>query len=402
VSLLRRFFPRTYLARRNLSRARARTVLAVLTVAIGVVAVGGLGLFGLAFEASQQETLGDLATEVEVTEPQNQFGLSSEDSPALNERRLSTVREIAGEYDAEVTAFRDGARSTGGADVNAAPFAAKGVDNPAPTYGDLVVEGEIPENWRTGAVVTERLNQFRDEPIEVGDSVVVNGRVQRVIAVIEPAVGFAEFGAPEAVGARALLPMRLVEPSDADRPYSGAIVHADSTREANEISERLETALNGDLRAEQERFGVESVEEEAETVERQFTSTNQFLLAVGSISLLIAGISITNVRMMSARERREEIGVLRAVGYDRLDILAIMLIESVLMGLIAAVVGVALTTGAGAVINGVLLEDPTAFQADTGLYLVGAFAFGVAVCTVAGVYPAWRASRQRPVEAIEG
>jgi hypothetical protein len=102
VSLLRRFFPRTYLARRNLSRARARTLLAVLTVAIGVVAVGGLGLFGLAFEANQQANLGNLSTEVAVTEPQNQFGIAEEDSPALTERRLSAVQRVAAEYDAEV------------------------------------------------------------------------------------------------------------------------------------------------------------------------------------------------------------------------------------------------------------------------------------------------------------
>lgn len=400
MSLLRRFFPRTYLARRNLSRARARTLLAVLTVAIGVVAVGGLGLFGLAFEASQQETLGDLATEVAVTEPQNQFGLAAEDAPALDERRLRTIREVAAEYDATVTAFREGNRSFAGGDE--LQFAAKGVENPGPTYGDLVVEGAIPSNWQTGAVITERLNQFRDEPVEVGDSIVVNGRTQRVIAIIEPPVGLTNFDAPEAVGARVLLPMRLVEPVDADRPYSGAIVHADDTQAANEISNRLETALNRGLRDDQEQFGVESVEEEAETVEKQLTSTSRFLVGVGSISLLIAGISIANVRMMSVRERREEIGVLRAVGYGRLDIVAVMLIESVLVGLVAAAVGVGLTVGAGATINSVLLDDPTAFQPGTPAYLLGAFGFGVAVCVVGGLYPAWRAARERPVEAIEG
>ena len=404
MSFLRRYFPRTYLARRNLYRAKTRTALAILTVAIGVVAVGGLGLFGLAFEADQQENLGDLATEITVEGPGGAFGARGEDAPSFDQRRLETIKGVASEYDANVTVFRQGGLSSDNRlTSDDFPARAIGVANPEPVYEEFVQEGKIPDDWRTGAIVTELVNSFRDTPLEVGDPVTINGRLQRVVAVIEDPIGFqGGFGELERVGTSALLPMTLVEPNNEDQPYKGVLIDAENTREADEISNRLETELNGPLREEQAKFGIESVEQEAETIDQQLTSTTRFLLAIGGISLVIAGISITNVQLMSARERRQEIGVLRAVGYGRLDVLAIMLIEAVFMGLLAAVIGLGLTLGAGAVINDVFLGDPMAFQSDTPVYLAAAFGFGVVVCVLAGIYPAWKASRERPVDALEG
>ncbi len=387
MSLLRRYFPRTYLARRNLRRAKVRTALAILTVAIGVVAVGGLGIFGLAFEADQEETLGDLGNEVRVEAPDQFF--SEDDAPDLDERRLERIRDIAG--DAEMTILRESEQEFGEPGDFSIPSYALGVTNPEATYN--VVEGEIPDDWNRGALVDEQTATF--DELEVGDPVTVDGRLQRLIGIVESPEGFS---ALEDTGGAALMPLDLVEPGD--QPYRGVIIYAEDAIEADEIASELETELNGPLREDQDQFTVESTEEQAETIEQQFTSTNRFLLAVGSVSLFIAGISIANVQLMSARERRTEIGVLRAVGYGRLDILAIMLIEAVFMGLVAAVVGVGLTLGSGAVINEVLLDDPMAFQPDTELYLLGAFAFGVGVCVLAGTVPAWKASRERPADAL--
>jgi putative ABC transport system permease protein len=390
VSLLRRYFPRTYMARRNLNRARVRTALAILTVVIGVVAVGGLGVFGLAFEADQQETLGDIGNEVRVEPPGGPFGFGADDQPELDDRRLEAVREIAG--DAELTVVRSSFPDLEpGEEVNV-PSVAKGVSNPQQVYS--VVEGEIPDDWNRGALIDQTTAERAE--LSVGDPVTVSGRLQRIVGIIESPGGFSRI---ESTAGAAVLPLELVDPEGS---YDGVLIRTDDTQTANEIAQQLERELNGPLREDQEQFTVENQQEEADAIEQQFTSTNRFLVAVGGVSLLIAAISITNVQLMSARERREEIGVLRAVGYGRLDILAIMLLEAVFMGLVAAAIGVGCTAGAGAVINDVLLGDPTAFQAGTRTYLLGAFGFGVAVCVVAGIYPAWKASRERPADALQG
>jgi putative ABC transport system permease protein len=105
---------------------------------------------------------------------------------------------------------------------------------------------------------------------------------------------------------------------------------------------------------------------------------------------------------MAVIKRREEIGVLRAVGYGRGDIVRILLAEAAMLGLAGAAVGTLLATVAAMVANSVFLGDPFAFTRSALLYLGGAAGFGVVTSLVAGAYPAWRAANERPVEALRG
>jgi len=408
VSRLRRFFPRTYFAWRNLSRSRIRSVLAVLTIAVGVLAVSGLGIVGLVFEASQQQTLGDIANQVEVVPPTEQFdvrlgyqtGEISGNVPALTDRRLRTIETVAG--NASVTALRDAPPpNTTAPRRSASPLSALGATNLEATYS--VVRGSIPEDWTSGAVVDTQTSNIRG--IEIGDPVTVEGRLQTVIAVVE-SKGSSEFGSVGLTSNQVLLPMELVDPperSDSGRqfgaPYTGVVITADDAVRASSIAQQLRARLNDGL-PENKRFEVEYQAESAASIDRQFQLTGQFLVAVGGVSVLIAGIGITNVQLMSARERRTEIGVLRAVGFGQVDILLIMLIEAVIMGALAAVAGIAASLAAGAIISNVLLGAPLAFQPGTGRFLLLGAGFGVGVCLLAGVYPAWTASRERPVDAL--
>jgi putative ABC transport system permease protein len=391
MSRLRRFFPRTYIAQRNLQRSQVRTVLAVVTVAVGVVAVGSLGVFGLAFEESQEQTLAGIANEVRVQSPGDTLAaVGEEDPPELTERRMDAVEAVAD--DATVTQIRE-LETDPQRGVITSPTAVLGVTNPGATYD--VVDGEIPDSWESGVLVNGQTSVVFD--IDVGDPIEVQGRLQTVTAIIEEPAGA---GSVTETGLSVLVPMDLNR--GAETPYRGAVIHAADSFEAERIARELSARLNGDLRADEEEFEVTARQDAIDRIDRQFTSTNTFLLGVGSISLVIAGISIGNLQLVSARERREEIGVLRAVGYTRFDILAIMLIETLVMGVLAAVLGVVATLAAGVLINQELLGSPLAFQPGSVFYLAVAFVFGVVVCVLAGLYPAWRASRERPVEALEG
>nr|WP_303651920.1 ABC transporter permease [Halovenus rubra] len=381
------------MAQRNLQRAKGRTALAVLTVAVGVLAVGGLGVFGLAFEENQTQNLGDIANQVRVEAPgQSSFAIGDGDPPELSEKRLNQIKRIAGNAETTVIRQVDRKRVQPGEKMTS-PTRVLGVTNPKATYN--VVRGEIPENWESGVIIdTQSATIFE---LDIGDPITIDGRLQEVTAVVEQPGG--RFSV-ERTSAAALVPLDLVRSTT--NPYRGVVIHAKNSFAAGEIATELKSELNGPLSENEQTFEVSSRQDDIESIDQQFTSTNTFLLGVGTISLIIAGISIGNLQLMSARERREEIGVLRAVGYGRTDILAIILIEAVIMGLLAAICGVGLTVGAGMLINNLLLAAPLAFQPDTVIYLGVAFAFGVVICVLAGLYPAWRASRERPVEALRG
>ena len=137
-----------------------------------------------------------------------------------------------------------------------------------------------------------------------------------------------------------------------------------------------------------------------------FSTIQLFLGGIAAISLLVAGIGITNIMIVSLIERTREIGILKALGMKSRTVLYIFLTESVIIGLIGAIVGiisgwvladvVSLLLGRGGIIGSALVITPEL----TPTVLLGALAFGVGISVIFALYPAWRASRLKPVDAL--
>jgi putative ABC transport system permease protein len=138
-----------------------------------------------------------------------------------------------------------------------------------------------------------------------------------------------------------------------------------------------------------------------------FSILQLFLGGIAAISLLVAGIGIMNIMIVSLIERTREIGILKALGMKSRTVLTIFLGESIIIGLLGAVIGI---------ISGWILANITARILGSGVFgggggftitplltpevLVGALAFGVGVSVIFALYPAWRASKLKPVEAL--
>jgi putative ABC transport system permease protein len=122
-----------------------------------------------------------------------------------------------------------------------------------------------------------------------------------------------------------------------------------------------------------------------------------FLGAIAGISLVVGGIGIMNIMLVSVTERTREIGIRKAVGALKRDILLQFLIESLTLSLIGGLLGILLGALTSQVI-GQLSEDLTpVIRIGTVLLASG---FAAAVGLVFGIYPAWRASSLRPIEAV--
>jgi putative ABC transport system permease protein len=122
-----------------------------------------------------------------------------------------------------------------------------------------------------------------------------------------------------------------------------------------------------------------------------------FLGAIAGISLLVGGIGIMNIMLVSVTERTREIGLRKAVGAKRRDILSQFLIESVIMSVIGGMIGIALGAG-GALLVSRLAEGLKAVVTWDSVAL--ATGFSAAVGLFFGIYPATRASRLNPIEAL--
>ncbi len=147
-----------------------------------------------------------------------------------------------------------------------------------------------------------------------------------------------------------------------------------------------------------EDFTVISQADLLETANRITSTMTLVLLGIASISLLVGGIGIMNIMLVSVRERTREIGVRKAVGARRIDILVQFLIESIMVSLMGGLVGLVLGTFIALSITSAVPEFPP--PKITLWAVLVAFGFSVAVGVFFGVAPARKAANLDPIASL--
>jgi putative ABC transport system permease protein len=374
------------MARRNLVRNPLRSGLACFGIVIGVVAIASLGILGFTLQAGFMENMGDVANQVEVTPATEAegLGMGSVTQDTLSDREVRDIRRIAA--GATVIPVKQDGMELEYGDASTAR-SAYAVENPGTLFE--AKEGRVPASLSNGILVGSTLSETLET--NVGSSVTVDNSSYRVVGILaeEP------WTAPVNPNFNIVVPQTELR----DTGYSSVIFEEESAEAANETAQSIRESLN-------RREEVVNVRENSDLIERvqsQQRLLSLFLLAVGSISLFVAGVSILNVMLMSTVERREEIGVLRAVGVQRTSVLKILLAEATLLGVVGGGVGVIVSLIVGGVINHFMLDDFfMVFRAGNLRYLAVAMAFAVGISLLSGAYPAWKAANKRPVESLRG
>jgi len=211
-------------------------------------------------------------------------------------------------------------------------------------------------------------------------------------AVMIPLAKAREMGGADISNPQAIL-RQLAE----RRTYAAATVRVERPQDTEEVEKRIKEM----------GFGAFSVADVMQSQKRAFILIDLLLGLVGSIALTVASLGIVNTMVMSILERTREIGVMKAIGAGDGDVRRIFLIEASLIGLTGGVAGVALGWGVGRLINfgaNIYLDRQGVPAAN--LFLIpwwltaGAIAFAVLVGLVAGGFPAARAARLDPIQAL--
>lgn len=147
-----------------------------------------------------------------------------------------------------------------------------------------------------------------------------------------------------------------------------------------------------------EDFGFRTQENQLETINQQIRNARISGGIIAAISLLVGGIGIMNIMLASINERIREIGICKAVGATGLAIFTQVLIESIVIALLGAALGVATSYGFVRVLE---LITPTAnAPVITPQAMVIAVVFSAAVGIFAGLFPAWKAAKLHPIQAL--
>jgi putative ABC transport system permease protein len=158
-------------------------------------------------------------------------------------------------------------------------------------------------------------------------------------------------------------------------------------------ADKIERAINDDF----DEIKAATDKTIMRSVGNMLSQLSILTFALGSIAALISGIVIMNVMMMAVRERRREIGTMKAIGATNRQVLTSIVFESVSISALGAVLGILLSFGGAAFLNSIL-RMPLALV--TPRLIVQGMLFAVAIGLVSGLLPARQAAKLNPIEAL--
>ena len=180
------------------------------------------------------------------------------------------------------------------------------------------------------------------------------------------------------------------------RGYGMVVLTAENLEDVDYVVKQVESVLP---KGRASVFVIKYILESVRTALNIFTL---FLAGIAGVSTLVAGIGITATMIMAVHQRAREVGVLKTFGFTRGDIVKAFLIEAFMTGLIGGVLGVLLGNGVGYVLALNLVGGQTRninyIMSPLGGLI--ALTYSIIIALVSGAYPAWRASRLRPVEVL--
>jgi len=225
----------------------------------------------------------------------------------------------------------------------------------------------------------------------------------RVIGVLEKG-GTGAFGVDQ--GNLVILPVSVVQKQMLGINYfNDVIVKANADYELAFVKSRVTSVLrqnHGITESKKDDFDIRTQEDILEVLGSITSVLTLFLAAIASISLVVGGIGIMNIMLVAVTERTREIGLRKAVGATDKDILQQFLIESMLLTLVGGLIGIAF----GAALVGI-----TYFAISTFADIDWVFAFPIKAVLLAltvstlsglvfGIYPARKAGRKNPIDAL--
>ncbi|WP_406658230.1 ABC transporter permease [Methanolobus sp. ZRKC2] len=370
------------LAKRNLKRQSVRTILAAIGIIIGVIAISSMGILGNTMKLSVTDSFADIGDKLMV------YPAPGEES--ISEKQIDQIRKVAGideiiplRSHGELIEYKNKKSFGSVYDIEESGLA---------NLAELE-EGRFFKSGSTDCVVGSSTAENLE--VTIGSKIVVDDSKLRVVGILkERGLGF-DIDTDSGIFTSSAMYDKLYP--DEDEGYNSAIITVDDIDELDRIQEDIEDRIN----KKDELIMIFATNMITESIDGVFDAISLFLMGIGSISLLVAGVSILNVMLMSTMERTKEIGVMKAVGASRKDILKMFLLEALFLGVAASLIGGLLTLGGSYMIISYIMDDAAYLLKFSNIvYILQGIFFGIGTSLLGGMYPAWKASRMRPLDAL--
>ena len=375
---------------------RLRSLLTMLGVVIGVSAVVVLVAIGSGAKREVEDQVNGLGANLVILVPgQLDFGAA----PTRSQMELSDAdrvgRAIGQPGGVAVNLASGETVRAGGAEafatINGTNAAVPRVFNRPLARGQYLRASDVDTRRRVAVIGPELARTLFEGADPLGRNVAIGGVRFRVIGVFESVGGAFGSNRDSEVHIPVTAAQRLFDDSRVD----ALAVKAPTTEQIEEVSDRALAVLQD--RYPDEEFSAVTQDQILGTVGRILGLLTTVLAAIAAISLLVGGVGVSNIMLVSVRERTREIGLRKAVGARQRDVLVQFLIEAVMLTTIGGVLGILLGIGGSLALSAAVDQLPAVIT-----WWSPALAFGVsaAVGVFFGVVPARRAGRLDPVVAL--
>ncbi|WP_129596427.1 ABC transporter permease [Methanohalophilus profundi] len=370
------------LAERNLRRQKVRTALAAIGIIIGVMAIASMGILGNTLKLSVSESFSDVGDKLVI------YPAMGEDS--VTQDQVNRMERIAGIE--HIIPYRSSGEAVEYRDETSYGTVYRMKESNLRHLVDME-SGRFFKEGSTDCVLGSSVASNLE--LEVGSKIEIEDTRLRVVGILKERGMSVDISTDSGVFVSHDMYSKLYP--DAEEDYRQVIVIVEDIALVDTVKTELEDTLNK-REKKIEIFAANSINEQ---IESAFQSISMFLMGIGSISLLVAGVSILNVMLMSTMERTREIGIMKAVGASRSDVLRMFLLEALILGIFASLLGGIVTVVGSLTLIYFIMEDVTYFfDPTTFLYIIAGIFFGIVTSLIGGLYPAWKASMMNPLDAL--
>ena len=403
------------IAMRALAANKLRSILTMLGIIIGVGAVIALMSIGRGVEKYVTDQFAGLGSNLLFIAP----GQISDGPPTLRANPVKSltladmeaigdpslvpdVTDVAADFQTRATVERNGKDVTVQASATTPNYNV--VRTWHTTEGTYFSQLDSDERQRVVLLGADTYTElFPNGEYPIDQIVQVNGMNFRVIGVMESKGG----GPGGNLDKSIFMPLttaqdRLFKQKNPNGEYKVSVIYAsiddaDNIPLAQDEITQLMRERRGIKYLDQDDFSIISQNDLIAVFGDILGALTIFLGAIAAISLLVGGIGIMNIMLVSVTERTREIGLRKAVGAKRSDVLVQFLIEAMALAIVGGMIGVAMGWGLARTVSVLFGEFQAVVGADA---VITSLVVATAVGLFFGIFPAYRASRLNPIDAL--
>ncbi|MFC7072925.1 ABC transporter permease [Halovenus rubra] len=399
---------------RSITGHKLRSTLTTLGIILGIGAVIVFMVLGGGFEKDIiGEFEGEESTSIQViTTTESNFGQGTAQNKIYTEHDMEAIGEIDGvDWVAPdgslqvVQLSHQGKTVTGGGAGSTFSVTATNPDRFRADLFEMTAGEPFEKGAMDQAVVNENFVKLYDGDVSVGDEVELDFRNKPSQTVT--VTGIVNDDTGNGIPPRVHVDLQHYEttvqtPRGAEeRAFSYLLVNAESLDQVDQVKKDIQGYFDGDsdaraLKGDEQTIEAQTTEDAIEQFQQIVDQIAILLGGIAGISLIVGSIGIANIMIVSVTERTREIGIMKAVGARKRDIIQLFLVESIILGAVGAALGV--ITGLGIGYIGISVAGwPMAYPTT---WILIAVAVGIFVGVLSGSYPAYRAARVDPIEAL--